>query len=40
MYAHSLKHVCGYIWKFLHGGIRIRTGIPDHEATFGDEPMS
>ena len=34
-----LKHVCGYIWKFPQGRIRIRTGIPNHEAIFGDEPV-
>ena len=31
-----LMNVCGYIRKFPQAAIRIQTGIPNHEATFGE----
>jgi len=32
------KRIIGYLAKYPHGAIRFRTGIPNHEATFGVEP--
>ena len=29
---------CGYVRKFPQAAIRIRTGIPNHEARFGEYP--
>ena len=34
-----LKQVVGYLRKRAHFAIRFRTEIPDHESTFGDEPI-
>ena len=33
-----LMRVCSYVHKFPQAAIRIRTGIPNHEATFGEYP--
>ena len=35
----NLKRVVGYMKKFPHAAIRFRTGIPDHEATYGNDPV-
>ena len=32
------KRIVGYLAKFLHGAIRFRISIPNHEATFGNGP--
>ena len=34
-----LKRMVGYLKKRPHGAIRFRTEIPNHEATYGDEPV-
>ena len=34
-----LKRVVGYLKKRPNGTLRFRTGIPDHEKTFGDKPV-
>ena len=34
-----LKRLCGYLRKRAHGAIRFRTGIPNHEGTYGAEPV-
>ena len=33
-----IKRICGYLAKFPHAAIRFRTGIPNHEETYGSEP--
>ena len=33
-----LMRVCSYVHKFPQAAIRIHTGIPNHEATFGEYP--
>jgi len=33
------KQIVGYLKKFPHGAIRFRTGIPNHEAIFGEQPQ-
>ena len=35
-----LKRLVGYLHKQSGGAIRFRTDIPDHEADFGDEPVT
>ncbi len=32
------KHIVGYLVKHPHGCIRYRTGIPNHEAIYGEHP--
>ena len=34
-----LKRVIGYVRKRLHCAIRFRTGIPNYEEQFGDDPI-
>ena len=34
-----LKEICGYLRKRAHAAIRFRTEIPNHEATFGNDPV-
>ena len=34
-----LKRVVGYVQKHLHCAIRFRTGIPNYEEQFGDDPV-
>ena len=38
-HVEQLKRVCGYIRKYPQGAIRFRTDIPDHEYTFGANPI-
>jgi hypothetical protein len=33
-----IKRICGYLAKFPHAAIRFRTGIPNHEETYGSHP--
>jgi hypothetical protein len=33
-----IKRICGYLAKFPHAAIRFRTGIPNHEETYGSQP--
>ena len=39
-HVERLKKICGYIRKNPHGAIQFRTGILDHEATFGTDPKT